>query len=124
MSLLNKAKKNKLTIQLLAKKQFDAPDQAIHIKQPSNGVALQSKLDVAKLLVLELPYKDTEYKEHYIVDSDVFEHLDRKACRFKTLHIVKTEYDELKCILLPLKTNNSWHLSNLELLQQAEVIQD
>ncbi|MGF1877182.1 hypothetical protein L4D77_17885 [Photobacterium frigidiphilum] len=119
MSLLNKHIKKALSIQSL-KEQFDVPEQAYHIKQANDGTTLQAKGDITELLVIEVQYKNTGYKEQYIVDPDLIEQLDRKAYRIKVLHIIKTEAGELKCIMIPLKTKNSWHVSNLELLTQAE----
>lgn len=120
MNLLIKSKKKALSIKSLLELQNDVPEQAYHIKQANDGTAVQSKLNVAELLVIEVQYKKTDYKVQYIVDPDLLVHLDRKACRVKVLHIIKTESGEFKCITLPVKTKNSWHVSNLELLTQAE----
>lgn len=120
MTLLIKSKKKALSIKSLLELQNDVPEQAYHIKQANDGTAVQSKLNVAELLVIEVQYKKTDYKVQYIVDPDLLVHLDRKACRVKVLHIIKTESGEFKCITLPVKTKNSWHVSNLELLTQAE----
>ncbi len=119
MSLLNKSIKKALAIKSITE-QYDAPEQAAYIKVPSEDEAFQSKLGVAELVVIEEQYKNTDYKVQYIVDPDLIEHLDRKHYRTKVLHVVKTESGELKSIMIPAKTKNSWHVSNYELLMQAQ----
>jgi len=119
MTLLNKSIKKALSIESLTEK-FDAPEQAYHTKQANDGTALKAKLNITKLVMIEAQHKETDYKVQYIVDPDLIEKLDRKYYRIKVLHIIKTEDGELKCIVLPAKTKNSWHVSNLELLTQAE----
>jgi len=120
MSLLIKFKKKSLSIESLTEK-FEAPEQAYYIKQANDGTTLQAKLNITKLVMVDMQHKETDYKVQYIVDPDLIEQLDRKYYRIKVLHIIKTEDGEFKCITLPLKTKNSWHVSNLELLTQAEV---
>lgn len=120
MTLLNKSIKKAIAIKSISE-QFDAPEQAVHIKVPSDNAPFQAKLDIAEVVVVEVKYKATDYKEHYIVDPDLAKQLDRKHYRIKMLHVIKTESGALKCILLPAKTKNSWHVSNLELLTQAQL---
>jgi hypothetical protein len=119
MNLLKKSIQKALSIKAMSEKS-DAPEQAIHIKVPNEDEAFQAILNVTKLVVIEMQNKNNDYKEQYIVDPDLIEQLDRKYYRIKVLHIIKTEDGKFKCIALPAKTKNSWHVSNLEMLTQAE----
>jgi hypothetical protein len=115
MSLLKILKSNPLFSE-----QIDVPKQYLHIKVPGDEVIFQAKMNIAEMPVVEVEYKNSGYKEQYVLNPDLITLIDRKAYRIKMLHIIKTEDSELKCITLPLSSKNSWHISNLELLTLAE----
>lgn len=117
MSLLKNFRKNRSTTQDIAAAQFDMPEQAQFIGMPQNQKVFQACSDIAELTVIEKKYKDTSFKEIFVVDLDLVKHLKKKSYRVKRMDVVKTESDECRVILQTIGFKNSWIDSNLEAME-------
>jgi hypothetical protein len=120
MSFLKTYKKNRSITKAIAEAQFDMPKQSQFLGLPQNQVVFQSEIDIAEVVVVEKKYKQTSYKEVFILNLDLVKHLKKGSYRVKRLDVLKTETGELRVVLQTMGYKNSWIESNLETVDAAQ----
>ena len=73
-----------------------------------------------ELTVIEKPYKDTSYKEVYVVDFNLVQHLKNNSYKVKRMDVVKAEDGQCRVVLQTMNYSNSWIDSNLEAMEVAK----
>lgn len=119
MSLFNLFKNNQKSVKEIAGIQFDYPEQIGLIGMPKDNEVFQSVTNVMDITVIERPYKDTSYREVYVVDFNLASELKNTDYKVKRMDVVKTEKGQLGIVLQSKNYSNSWIDSNLEAMELA-----
>ncbi len=120
MSLFNLFKNNQKSVKDIAGVQFDYPEQIDCIGLPKDHTVFQAVISVMDLTVIEKKYKDTSYREIYVIDFNLVGHLKSKDYKVKRMDVIKTEEGELRVVLQTKNFSNSWIDSNLEAMELAK----
>ncbi|EEW10392.1 MULTISPECIES: hypothetical protein [Vibrio] len=119
MPLFNLFKNNQKSVKEIAGIQFDYPEQISFIGMPKDNEVFQSATNVMDITVIERAYKDTSYREVYVVDFNLVSELKNTDYKVKRMDVVKTEKGQLGIVLQSKNYSNSWIDSNLEAMEIA-----
>lgn len=117
MSFLAKLEKQ---AEKVANFKADMPVNALATMMPSDGVPFMAKYDVQPMLVIEQYDEDSGFKSTYYVDAEIAESLPKKKVATKMLHVLQTQKDDIRLVLLSRKPSNSWNRSKLDLVKASD----